>query len=231
VARQTNPWIVKMTTFLQQRKYELLLLALIQHLFIGVVLTDLAFYARVVWPVNMLVLGVASVGVFVGKAKWKNILRTLLFSLVLALPLMLPFLGRFPYFMQVLCGVYVVFFAFIFWEVMLFLVKPSYINADIIWASACGYLLLLEVSVFLMQLCFYIDPLSFNGVDAAGTATTYIDLVYFCSITLTSIGFGDITPNNHHTKLLTSLLGIAGQFYLVVLVGILISKFTTNATH
>lgn len=55
-----------------------------------------------------------------------------------------------------------------------------------------------------------------------------MDLVYFCSITLTTIGYGDITPNAYYTKLATSLIGIAGQFYSVVLLGILISKFTSR---
>jgi hypothetical protein len=62
-------------------------------------------------------------------------------------------------------------------------------------------------------------------------SAVYMDLVYFCSITMTSIGFGDILPNNHVTKLITSLFGIIGQFYSVVLVGILISKFTASRTE
>jgi len=47
----------------------------------------------------------------------------------------------------------------------------------------------------------------------------------------TSIGFGDITPNSHVTKLLTSFLGVTGQFYSVVLVGILITKFTSSNSN
>ena len=109
----------------------------------------------------------------------------------------------------------------IFWEVLKFLIKPSYINTDIISASACGYLLLIEICTFLMQFFVYKNPQSFKGLDLSSPANTYIDLVYFSSVTLTSIGFGDITPNAHHTKLIASLFGIAGQFYSVVLVGIL----------
>ncbi len=167
-------------------------------------------------------------GVFIEKGRATNAVRNLLFALVLLLPISLPFLGQMPHFMELLSGVYVLFFAFIFWEIIRFLIRPSYINADIISASACGYLLLIEISTFLMQTLFYRNPLAFKGIDASNPAATYIDLVYFSSITLTSIGFGDITPNLPHTKLLTALFGIAGQFYSVVLVGILISKFASN---
>lgn len=214
--------------FMHKRKYELLLAALIQHLFIGIFLNDLAFYTKVIWPINMLILGVASIGVFIEKGHWKNLIQKILFLLVLALPIGLTFWGDNPYYFIFLNICYVVFFLFIFLEVLKYLIKPSYINADIISASACGYFLLIEISTFLLQYFIYQNPQSFKGIDFTSPANTYIDLVYFSSITLTSIGFGDITPNAHHTKLITSFFGIVGQFYLVVLVGILISKFTSN---
>jgi Ion channel len=192
------------------------------------VLRNLDFYAKVIWPINMLILGVASIGIFIEKERWKNILRNILFLLVLVLPIALPFFKHQHYFMTVLNISYVVFFSFIFFEIIKFLIRPGYINADIISAAACGYLLLLEISVFLMQFFFYSDAASFKGIDPSSPSTVFTDLVYFCSITLTSIGFGDITPGTHYTKLATSLFGIAGQFYSVVLVGILISKFSST---
>lgn len=213
---------------LQKRKYEILLFALLQHLFIGIFLNDLPNYTKVIWPINMLILGVASVGVFVGKSRWKKALRNILFLLVFFFPITLPFFGDRANFMTALNIAYVVFFTYIFIEIMQFLVRPSYINVDIISASACGYFLLLEISVFLLQYYFYLNPNSFKGVNTLGPATVYVDFVYLCSVTITSIGFGDITPSDHHTKLILSLIGIVGQFYSVVLVGILISKFTSR---
>lgn len=217
-------------SFIHKRKYELLLLALIQHLFIGIFLSDLPFYTKVIWPINMLILGAASVGVFIEKGKWKNLIQKILFILVVALPIGLTFFSNSISYFLFLNIAYVVFFLFIFWEVLKYLIKPSYINTDIISASACGYFLLIEISTFLLQFFIYQNPQSFKGIDLSIPALTYIDLVYFSSITLTSIGFGDITPNTHNTKLITSLFGIAGQFYSVVLVGILISKFTSNTS-
>lgn len=218
------------TSFFHKRKYELLLIALIQHLFIGIVLTDLTFYTNVIWPVNMLILGTASVGVFIEKGPWKNLIQKLLFVLVFFLPIGLTFWGTNPSNFYILNICYVAFFLFIFWEVLKYLVKPSYINTDIISASACGYFLLIEMSTFILQFFQYQNQQSFKGIDVSNPAATYMDLVYFSSITLTSIGFGDITPNTHYTKLITSVFGIAGQFYSVVLVGILISKFTSNSS-
>ncbi|MBS1548440.1 MAG: two pore domain potassium channel family protein [Bacteroidetes bacterium] len=216
-------------TFIHQRKYEVLLFALVQHLFIGIFVQDLPLYTQVIWPINMLILGLASIGVFIEKGQWKNIIQKILFFIVLLLPIGLTFVGKNHWYFIFLNIAYVVFYLYILLEVLKFLIKPSYINADIISASACGYFLLIEISTFLFQFFVYQNPLSFKGIDTSSPAQTYMDLVYFSSITLTSIGYGDITPNVYQTKLITSLFGIVGQFYLVILVGIIISKFTSKS--
>lgn len=212
----------------RKRKYELLLCALLQHLFIGIFLSNLPVYTKVIWPINMVIVGIFSTGVFIGKSRHKIFVRNILFLLTIALPLSIPYAKEFLLLMQTLNIIYVIFFSFIFFEVSRFLIKPGYINVDIISASACGYLLLLEISIFLFQFFYYQDVHSFKGIDISSPAGTFMDFVYFCSITFTSIGFGDITPNQHHTRLITALLGITGQFYSVVLVGILISKFSSK---
>jgi len=221
-----------MKKILHTYKYEILLFALIQHLFSGVFLTDMVFYTKVLWPINMVVLAIASTGVFIEKGKWKNWLKIILSIVAVAFPLSVPFVGNNHIFMTALNFSLAVFYLFIFIEVLRFLIKPSYVNRDIITASACGYFLIVEISVFVLQHFYYLNPNSFKGMgnsfSIANSANVFMDLVYYCSITITSIGFGDITPNTHVTKLLTSLLGVTGQFYSVVLVGILISKFSSN---
>lgn len=214
--------------FIQKHKYEFLLFALVQHLFIGIFITDLPSYTQIIWPINMIILGLASVGLFFEKGKLKNRIRNVLLLMVVLLPVFLPIFGKNEGYMFALNLIFSGFFIFIFWEILKFLLRPSYINADVISASACGYMLLIEINTFLFQLCSYGHPDSFKGLNTADPASTFMDFVYFCSITITSIGFGDITPNTHHTKLITSLFGIIGQFYTVVLVGIIISKFSSK---
>lgn len=213
---------------LQKFKYELLLLALIQHLFIGIFLSDLDFYTTVIWPINMLLLGLGSIFIFTGKHSWRHWFRNIHFIIILLLPIGIPFFKHNPYYFTILNINYVIFFTFLFGELLRFLIRPGYINSDIISAAACGYFLLIEISVFLLQTLEYHSHESFKGINTSSPASIFIDLVYFCSITFTSIGFGDITPNDHVTKLITAFIGIAGQFYTVVLVGILLSKFTSK---
>lgn len=176
----------------------------------------------------MVILGVSLLGIFSGKERWKKNFRNLLVIPVILLPVVMHLVGQTKLFMEWISILYVLFFAFLFYELIRFMIRPGYINADIISAAVCGYLLMIEISVFLLQVLFYHDPTVFKGIDTSGPSAIYMDFVYYCSITLTSIGFGDIVPTSHTTKLITAFIGIAGQFYTVVLVGILLSKFSAR---
>lgn len=217
--------------FLERRKYEFLLAALLQHLFAPVFLADLDVYTRFSWPLNMLLLGLFSVGIFAGRSRASRVFKNVMSLVVVAFPVLWGLVTPTPAVMVALSLSYVAFFLVILIQVMRHLLRPSYINADLVSAAVCGLLLLLETSIFLMEALYYAIPASFHGTDTTSPTTVYLDLVYFCSIVITSIGFGDITPAHHITKLATSAVGIAGHMYSVVLVGILISKYTSARTE
>jgi hypothetical protein len=82
---------MNLKSFINERKYEILLVALVQHLYIGIFVTDLAFYTEVIWPINMVILGLASVGVFIEKGRTKKSIKNALTFFVVLLPILLPF--------------------------------------------------------------------------------------------------------------------------------------------
>ena len=71
-------------------------------------------------------------------------------------------------------------------------------------------------------------PESFHGISKGNMALIYNEMSYFSFITLTSIGFGDIYPNTDMARLVTVFFGMAGQFYMAAVVGIIISKFSSS---
>lgn len=218
----------KLVKNLHSRKYEILLGALTLHLFMGIFLNNVDLYVRFIWPINVLVLGIASVGVFAEQKHWRKRVKNGLWILIVVLPFMRLYFEHINSFMIAFSFTYAAFFILIFYEVFKFLIRPSYVNTDLLSAAACGYFLLLEIAVFTLQAMYYILPYSFYNLDARNPVTIFMDLVYFSSISATSIGFGDITPATHHVKLFISLFGVICQFYMVVLIGLLISKFTSN---
>ncbi len=213
-------------TILHQNKYELLLIGLSQHLFIGLFLSDLVFYADVIWPITMMLLGISSIGLFRGRSVAEVRLQNILLVLVLLLPILAPIFQDKNFFMKVVSISYTAYFGLLLYEVMRYLLKPGRITISVLFASICGFLLLLEVFIFALQYMYYVDPDCMKNIDHSSFAAIFIDIEYFCVMVLTTIGFGDIVPATHKTKLFTSLFGVFGQIYNVVLVGILISRFS-----
>jgi hypothetical protein len=168
----------KLLDFFDKRKYEVLLIALLQHLFVGIFISDHQNYRDIIWPINMFLLGLACTGLFMGKKKWKGWIKNVLFLLVVLLPIGLSFVQDIKLYFDFLNLTYVIFFCFIFYEVLKFLVRPSYINSDVMSAAACGYFLLIEISVFLLQFLLYNNPNSFHGIDMHDNASVFMDLVY-----------------------------------------------------
>lgn len=205
-----------------------MLVALIQHLFIGILFVRISLYTELLWALNFIILGLSSIGVFLEKGRFKNVILHILFIVVLCLSIGLPVVGDTGFYYPLLGLTYVMFFSYIFLEVFRFLLRPCYINVDIIVAAACGYFLLIEISVFLMMSVYCLDGCSFKGVNKTSMPATYFDFIYYCSVTFTGTGCGDIIPDSHITKLLTAFLGVAGQIYTVMLVGVLISKFSSR---
>lgn len=220
--------LVQLRNYLEKRKYEVLLVALAVHLYAGAFFSDFEIYSRIVWPINMIILAVACIGIFSRKGRTKNLIKNILIALVLLFPVVFPFLQFNEVFFSLLSITYSLFFIFIFVEIIKFLIKPGYINIDIISASACVFLLLIEISTFMLLLGLYTETMVFHGLDLVNSPGIFVDLVYFSTITITSIGFGDISPENHTARLIVAVIGMGAQFYSVVLIGILIGKFTAN---
>ena len=67
---------------------------------------------------------------------------------------------------------------------------------------------------------------AFSNVDAGINGGD--DLLYFSYITMSTIGYGDIVPLISASRGMTIILGLLGQFYLVVVVATLVGKFLVD---
>jgi len=74
---------------------------------------------------------------------------------------------------------------------------------------------------------YQLQPLSFKGLDES-VINNEIEFIYFSYITLTSLGYGDITALTPIARTLAYIEVIIGQFYMAVLVGALVGKYISN---
>jgi len=102
------------------------------------------------------------------------------------------------------------------------------VRVNIAIGSFCGYMLLSMMALFTYLLIEYIFSGSFHGISTGKPSIIYNEMSYFSFIPLTSIGFGDIYHTTDMSQLVTAFFGMVGQFYMVAVVGIIISKFTSK---
>lgn len=98
------------------------------------------------------------------------------------------------------------------------------VTADVIIGSFCGYLLLGIISSFIFSLIEISIPHSLSGLSSDFNEKNG-QLFYYAFTCLTTLGFGDILPLNTVSQKLSVLTAAVGQFYIAVVVAILISRF------
>lgn len=112
------------------------------------------------------------------------------------------------------------------------LFRKKTLTFDGIFGSICGYLFLGLGWAVGYGLVETHQPGSFAVNAALRTAEGNADpqvLVYYSFVTLTTVGYGDVTPVSPAARTLAWIQALAGQFYLAVIVAGLVSILATNA--
>jgi hypothetical protein len=108
------------------------------------------------------------------------------------------------------------------------------VTATIILSAINGYLLLGVLGGALLAIADSIDhfylSLEASGISFPGdSAPQMFDYLYFSFVTLTSLGYGDVTPLSHLSRSTAILLAITGQLYMTVLIAMLVGKFLAHS--
>ena len=101
------------------------------------------------------------------------------------------------------------------------------VDLSLIMGAVCVYLLIGVTFEYLFELVFFLNPESFNGVSQ--DSLEHGPFFYFSIVTLTTLGYGDITPVTRITRSLVSFEAVVGQIYLTVLVARLVGMFASNS--
>ncbi len=94
--------------------------------------------------------------------------------------------------------------------------------------AICVYLLLGLFLGLTNMLIYIYMPGSFNGIDASEAATAGFTLIYYTFVTMTTLGYGDVSPEGALARVVAYLAAIAGQFYIAILVAMLVSQYITE---
>jgi hypothetical protein len=123
----------------------------------------------------------------------------------------------------------VLFFLYIVFHLVKQVARSKIVDLDVILESINGYLLVGLSGSVLFWLVY--RELENAFIFASTGAKQFSDFVYFGFITLTTIGYGEITPISGVARLLAISVGISGQLYIAIIIATLVGKYLVQQTN
>ena len=111
-----------------------------------------------------------------------------------------------------------------------FIIKSETVTREVVYAAMLVYLLVAQLWAMVYLFLDRINPASFNLPQGQADLLVF---EYYSFVTLTTLGYGDITPLTKVAKAFSVLEAVIGQLYLVVVVawfvGMLVASKAGNS--
>ncbi len=154
--------------------------------------------------------------------------RTLALVLILGIPMLA--LGWLPFWQNETLHILgalanLAFYFFITYHVIKSVLTAPVVTPDIVAGAIAIYMLLgiLWSGIYLGIYTFSPESFYVGNPDAAGANLDRADLLYFSFITLSTLGYGDITPVSGIARSMAALEAMIGVVYMAVFVGRIVS--------
>jgi len=95
------------------------------------------------------------------------------------------------------------------------------ISLQFIIGPILGFVYLGVIGGILYESLYLINPSSFDLKDGFSGYVFY----YFSFISITTVGYGDVTPATPPAQAITLLMNIIGQFYLAIVIAVFVGKY------
>lgn len=125
-------------------------------------------------------------------------------------------------------ALFAIFFLLIIHNLFRFILNASKVNMNVLITSINIYLLIGIIAASLSSLLFILYPEAYNFPDHI-TDPQFLHFVYFCFITMSTLGYGDIVPMIPETQTLSYLIAITGQLYVAIIIAFLVGKFLVHS--
>ena len=122
-----------------------------------------------------------------------------------------------------------VFFGFLIWNLLHDLNKGDRRTSERIFGALCAYVFIGILFALIFAHMQYRNPETFAtsqeviAEEATGESNLMPTFTYYSFVTLTTLGYGDITPVAEHARTLAWFEALVGQLYLAVMVAGLVA--------
>ena len=111
-----------------------------------------------------------------------------------------------------------------------FITRSESVTREVIYAAMLVYLLMALMWSFVYVLLELINSASFN-VTLSPDQSYQIRFIYYSFVTITTLGYGDITPATDLASSFSILEAVVGQLYLVVVVAWLVGMHVSSKSR
>jgi voltage-gated potassium channel len=123
--------------------------------------------------------------------------------------------------------------AFVVMNLLRFVLRAPSVNVEVLCASISAYLML---GLMWTVAYWLVDQLTPGGAFAFNTSAGQqsmngFNAFYFSFITLSTVGYGDITPVSRIARWLAATEAMTGLLYVAVLIARLVSLYSTPKAH
>lgn len=211
----------KTLELIERRRFQLLLLATVMVLVLPA-FSGSGFLSEILFVISMSFLFIQSmVAADVSKSK-KRMFRIIVITLIL-LTWLKP-AGIDSVYIDVLkLTSFVAFFISVIAYLVKYIRKTESVNLNVLITSVNIYLMagITGASLaFIFYLVFpnaYIFPVYIKE-------PIFVNFLYYSFITMSTVGYGDITPRIPETQTLAYLISVSGQLYVAIIIGFLVGK-------
>jgi len=131
-------------------------------------------------------------------------------------------------------GLYIIFLCYIGFFICRFLFETEEISMDMVFATLCLYMYIGLIWMFIYVIGEVSRPGSFSfptelPADPKGYVNSLLNnFSYFSFVTLSTLGYGDVTPLTRFARAWSILEAVIGQLYLAVMVARVIGLYIVN---
>jgi hypothetical protein len=157
--------------------------------------------------------------------------RVLVIALAIAIPTL--FLTWSNYFINLAAirlvsdGISAVFTVYATISVLSYVFREKKITVDVIFAAISGFFLIGLMWAFVYSALEFILPGSFQYPQVEGDRLSHA--TYYSFVTLTTLGYGDITPVSAPARSFSLLEAVTGQLYIAILIAGLVGKYIAQS--
>jgi len=123
-------------------------------------------------------------------------------------------------------SIVMLFLCVIIYQIFRQILSSKKVSADVIFGALTIYILFGMLAGESNQLIYFIDNNAFTGNINEAVKS---DLRYYSFVTMTTLGYGDITPVSQTARAVSVFYSLAGQLYLAVIVALIVGKYVSHS--